>query len=88
MKVCGVGEGGLPLYAVLSADRSRYYIVVPRLFCSCPDYFFSVVSRKTKEMCYHMLAVEIGLREGLVEEECWTSERLFKELLRSLGARA
>lgn len=86
IKLCSSTSGDTSLFAVLSADRTRYYIVVAGYYCSCPDFLFSVVIRRTKERCYHMLAAEIVLKgEFHVEEECWSSEKLLKELLRSVG---
>jgi len=86
-KIC-VACGGsklLYVYAVLSTDRKRYYIVIPGLYCSCPDFLFSVVLRGNKDKCYHMLAVDLALKESWeLEELHWSQERFFRELLASL----
>jgi predicted nucleic acid-binding Zn finger protein len=81
---CRGGEGAY-IYAVLSADRKRYYVVIPGLYCSCPDFLFSVVLRGRKDKCYHMLAVDLALKEGTaLEELCLSREKFFEMLLTSL----
>uniref|UniRef100_A0A7C4FFP1 SWIM-type domain-containing protein n=1 Tax=Thermofilum pendens TaxID=2269 RepID=A0A7C4FFP1_THEPE len=82
---CGGGEDAY-IYAVLSADRRRYYVVIPGFYCSCPDFLFSVVLRGSKDKCYHLLAVDLALKEGVeLEELCLSREKFFEELLKSLG---
>lgn len=86
IRLCGNTPRDTLLYAVLSAGRAHYHIVVPGSYCSCPDFLFSVAIRKTKEKCYHMLAVEKALSSGIrVEEECWTAEKLVRELIKAMG---
>uniref|UniRef100_A0A7C1T6Y2 SWIM-type domain-containing protein n=1 Tax=Thermofilum pendens TaxID=2269 RepID=A0A7C1T6Y2_THEPE len=80
---CG-GNKSAYVYAVLSADRKRYYVVIPGLYCSCPDFLFSVVLRGVKDRCYHMLAVDLALKESAeLEELSWSREKFLEELLRS-----
>lgn len=86
IRLCGAAPEKPPIFAVQSANRSRFYIVIPGYYCSCPDFLFSVVLRRVKEKCYHMIAAEMALEsEFKVEEECWPPLRLVEELLRSVG---
>ncbi|MEM2274392.1 MAG: SWIM zinc finger family protein [Thermofilum sp.] len=88
IRLCDPTPRDTPLFAVLSAGRTYHHVVVPGRYCSCPDFLFSVVIRRVKEKCYHMLAVEKALRSGIaIEEECWTAEKLARELLKAMGGR-
>lgn len=49
-------------FVVESRDRVKYYVVVPGQYCSCPDFFFSVLLKKKKKYCYHLKAVDIALK--------------------------
>ncbi len=51
-------------FLVESRDRKRAYVVIPGLYCSCPDYLFSVFLRGRRRACYHMVAAELAMREG------------------------
>jgi predicted nucleic acid-binding Zn finger protein len=44
--------------------RKRDYWVIPRLYCSCDDFYINVISRKSTPLCYHLLAQAIAERTG------------------------
>lgn len=44
--------------------RSREYLVIPEVFCSCRDFYQSVVIQRESKMCYHLLAQKIGEIRG------------------------
>ena len=66
-------------FLVEGRDRRRAYVVIPGMYCSCPDYLFSVFLRRERRACYHMVAAEIAEREGkfrlirVEKEEEWDS---------------
>ncbi|RLE55519.1 MAG: hypothetical protein DRJ26_00745 [Candidatus Methanomethylicota archaeon] len=45
------------------------YLVIPRSFCQCDDFYISVVVRKSKDTCYHLIAQTIAEALGNYEEE-------------------
>ena len=44
------------------------YFLIPSLFCSCKDFELNVVMRGSKGTCYHLIALELALREGKVRD--------------------
>ena len=36
--------------------RTRDYLVIPRLYCMCDDFYLNVVIRRTDPACYHIIA--------------------------------
>ncbi len=44
--------------------RSKEYLVIPEVFCSCRDFYQSVVIQRNSKMCYHLLAQKIGEIRG------------------------
>jgi len=40
--------------------KSGRYLVLPNLFCQCEDFYISVVIKKKKKRCYHLLAQTIA----------------------------
>jgi predicted nucleic acid-binding Zn finger protein len=40
--------------------RERDYLVIPDTFCTCRDFYQSVVINRETEMCYHLLAQTIA----------------------------
>ncbi len=65
-------------FAVESKDRKRLYIVIPGMFCSCPDFFYSVILKKKKNSCYHLEAVKIAIRENKFDVMDITDEKMKK----------
>ncbi|MCD6278079.1 MAG: SWIM zinc finger family protein [Desulfurococcales archaeon] len=49
-------------------SRDRDYLIIPRILCTCKDYEFNVVFRRSKPACYHLIATELAIREGRVRE--------------------
>jgi len=82
----GAGERTVELYAVESKDRKRLHIVVPGVFCSCEDFLFSVFYRGRSKACYHMIAVELAIKEGVqLKKERISFNELYVKLLSSLS---
>jgi len=44
--------------------RRKDYWVIPRLYCSCDDFYINVISRRSTPLCYHLLAQAIAERTG------------------------
>jgi len=44
--------------------RRRDYWVIPRLYCSCDDFYINVISRRSAPLCYHLLAQAIAEKLG------------------------
>jgi len=40
--------------------KTRKYLVIPDFYCSCDDFYFNVVTRKKRQICYHILARKIA----------------------------
>ncbi len=36
--------------------RSKDYLIKPKLYCPCEDFYLNVVVRKNAKMCYHLLS--------------------------------
>ncbi len=47
--------------------KRRDYWVIPKLYCSCDDFYINVISRRKKVLCYHLLAQAIAERVGKYE---------------------
>lgn len=45
------------------------YLVFPRIYCQCNDFYLSVVIRKNIDTCYHLLAQIISEAVGNYEEK-------------------
>ncbi len=44
------------------------YLVIPRIYCQCDDFYLSVVIRKTTDACYHLIAQTLAEALGNFEE--------------------
>ncbi|QOJ79615.1 SWIM zinc finger family protein [Infirmifilum lucidum] len=87
IKVEGLVADSKPaeLFVVESRDRKRLYVVVPGVYCSCEDFLFSVFYKEKSKACYHMIAVEIAIKEGIsLKKEHMSFDELYKKLLASL----
>jgi len=40
--------------------KTRKYLVIPDFYCSCDDFYFNVVTRKKRQICYHILARKLA----------------------------
>lgn len=45
------------------------YLIFPRIFCQCSDFYLSVVIRGDIDACYHLLAQTISEAVGNYEEK-------------------
>jgi len=57
--------------------RKRNYVVLPGIFCQCEDFYISVVIKKKKQICYHLLAQMIAeetkkYEEIKLKDECYS----------------
>ena len=50
---------GLPAFLVQSQDRSKTYLVLDNVFCSCPDFITRSLLRSEKPYCYHIEGIKI-----------------------------
>lgn len=63
--------------------KMRKYLVMPDFYCSCDDFYFNVVTRRKRQLCYHILARKIAEISGLYETIC-VSDTLYKDLLNEI----
>ena len=40
--------------------RSRQYLVIPKVYCTCRSFYQEVVISRESNMCYHLLAQQIA----------------------------
>ncbi len=63
--------------------RNQEHLIYPKLFCSCQDYYKSVVINRTREFCKHIIAQVIS--EALQNfKETTLEDKKFKELVSEL----
>lgn len=48
--------------------KERDYILIPCLYCSCPDFTINVLSKRIRDFCYHLVALEIARRRNMYKE--------------------
>ena len=78
-------DNSVEVFVVESRDRKRFYLVIPGVYCSCEDFLFSVFYRGKSKACYHMVSVELALKEGLeVKKEEMSFDDFYKTFLASL----
>jgi predicted nucleic acid-binding Zn finger protein len=82
------GSGETYFFIVEGSQKEKFYLVIPGLYCSCPDFLFSVRFRKRKEKCYHMMAVDIALREGKYEEIEMDKDTFLSRIVNTLLGKA
>jgi len=49
--------------------RSGVYLVIPRMFCQCNDFYISVVMKGRVDACYHLIAQFIAEADNNYVEE-------------------
>jgi len=59
---------GRTLYLALSRERDRYYLMIPGRYCSCGEFFFNVLLRRTANACHHLMALSMALSSGGLRE--------------------
>lgn len=73
------------VYVVESRKRGTFYVVIPGVFCSCEDFLYTVFYRGEARACYHMVAVELALKEGVdLKTKKVSFEDFYKWFLSSL----
>jgi predicted nucleic acid-binding Zn finger protein len=40
--------------------RTRHYMVIPKIYCTCRSFYQEVVISRESTMCYHLLAQQIA----------------------------
>ncbi len=50
---------GLRAFLVLSQDRTRTYLILENVFCSCPDFIARSLLRSEKPYCYHIEGLKL-----------------------------
>jgi len=66
--------------------RSRQYLVIPELYCTCRSFYQEVVIARETNMCYHLLAqriAEIGERYDSQNSTDTNRRKLFVEWRRT-----
>jgi len=57
-------EHGLDVYCVLSRRGTRAYVVIPKTYCACSDFFFNTYLTRRRRKCYHLEAIEEAVKRG------------------------
>lgn len=47
--------------------KEREYLVIPRLYCQCDDFYINVVIRRKSMACYHLIAQCLAEEVGSFE---------------------
>ena len=56
--------------------RSRQYLIIPEIYCTCRSFYQEVVISRETNMCYHLLAQRIAeIREAFKIQESNDAER-------------
>lgn len=72
---------GKSLWVVVG--KTRKYLVIPDFYCSCDDFYFNVVTRNKRQICYHILARKIA--EALkLYQIINLKDELFKDILKEI----
>ncbi len=58
LRVIRISRAPLDEWVVLGDTGD--YLVLPRLYCSCPHYMINVATGRTVKPCYHLVAVELA----------------------------
>ncbi len=61
LKVIKISQAPLELWVVMG--RESDYLVIRGTYCSCPHFTIRVVNGETAMPCYHLVAVEIAVRQ-------------------------
>ncbi len=48
--------------------RGGDYLLTPKTFCSCKDFEINVVMRNKRKSCYHLVGLELAIKENLLRE--------------------
>ena len=58
--------------------RSKTHILYGNNFCSCTDFYMSVVIKKKERYCYHQIALIIAMNQDLFEIEYHSDDEWIK----------
>jgi len=47
--------------------RKREYLVIPKLYCQCDNFYIKAVIKKETDQCYHMVAQSLAETSGIYE---------------------
>ncbi len=61
LKVVKISSTPLELWVVIG--RESDYLVIRGTYCSCPHFAIRVVGRESPTPCYHLVAVEMAIRQ-------------------------
>lgn len=91
-KVLEVVKRGITKYIFLPSKRTawsvmgdgeREYMIYPRLFCSCHDFYNAVIIKRKRVFCKHILAQIICEALNKYEEEK-LEDKQFKNFIKNL----
>jgi len=54
----------LSLYVFQGEDED--YLMIPYIYCSCPDYRIRVLAKGEKSYCYHLLALCLAINNNML----------------------
>ncbi len=60
-----VSEGS-EVYIVMG--KRGDYIAIPKTFCSCKDFEINVIMRSRRRPCYHLIGLELAIKNELIKE--------------------
>lgn len=66
--------------------RTRHYMVIPQIYCTCRSFYQEVVIARESSMCYHLLAQQIAeIREQYetIDSTDTTRRKLYVEWRRT-----
>jgi predicted nucleic acid-binding Zn finger protein len=58
-----VEDVGVELTVSYGGKYERVYLLLPGRFCSCASFYFEVFSKRAKEKCAHLEALELSKGE-------------------------
>jgi len=62
---------GVELTVSYGGKYDRMYLLLPGRFCSCASFYFEVFSKRAKEACVHLKALELSRGELPVARMSW-----------------
>ncbi|MCS7099212.1 MAG: SWIM zinc finger family protein [Sulfolobales archaeon] len=80
--LCRSDKESAEIYVFYGRDRS--YVLIPKAFCGCKDFEINVVLRRERGSCYHLIALELAIRRGVLrvlEVDCGTLREVALELV-------
>ena len=56
-------DPNLDIYVFQGEDED--YLIIPYIYCSCPDYRIRVLAKGEKSYCYHLLALCLAITNNM-----------------------